>query len=54
MLLLIPLSVALEHFHASPTVVFVTASLAIMPLAEWMRHARSKCPQEPDQRLAAC
>ncbi len=39
MLLLIPLSVALEHFHASPTVVFVTASLAIIPLAEWMRHA---------------
>lgn len=38
MLLLIPISVALEYvFHASPMWIFITAVLAIVPLAEWIR-----------------
>ena len=40
LLLLIPLSVLLEHvFHAPPVWVFVTGILAIIPLAEWIRRA---------------
>lgn len=38
MLLLIPISVALEYFlHAPPMWIFITAVLAIVPLAEWIR-----------------
>jgi len=40
LLLLIPLSVLLEHvFHAPPVWVFVTGILGIIPLAEWIRRA---------------
>jgi Ca2+:H+ antiporter len=39
LLLLVPLSLALEYFHAPPLVVFATAAAAIIPLAEWMRRA---------------
>ncbi len=38
-LLLIPISLALRHFEASPLLVFATAVLAIIPLAEWIRRA---------------
>jgi Ca2+:H+ antiporter len=38
MLLLIPVSVALEYFfHAPPIWIFLTSALAIVPLAEWIR-----------------
>ncbi len=38
MLLLIPISVILEYvFHAPPIWIFITAVLAIVPLAEWIR-----------------
>lgn len=38
MLLLVPISLALRYIlHASPTWIFITAVLAIVPLAEWMR-----------------
>ena len=40
LLLLIPISVLLEHvFHAPPVWIFVTGILAIIPLAEWIRRA---------------
>jgi Ca2+:H+ antiporter len=40
LLLLVPLSLALAYlFHAPPLWVFVTAVLAIVPLAEWLRRA---------------
>ncbi len=40
MLLLIPLSLILEHVvHAPPIWIFVTAVLAIVPLAEWIRRS---------------
>lgn len=40
MLLLIPVSVLLEYvFHAPPMWIFVTAVLAIVPLAEWIRRS---------------
>ena len=39
LLLLIPLSLALHFLHAPPLAVFITAALAIIPLAEWMRRA---------------
>ena len=39
-LLLVPLSLAVAHvFHAGPMWVFVSAVLAIIPLAEWIRQA---------------
>src|SRR5215510_923563 len=39
-LLLIPVSVLLEHvFHTPPVWVFVTGILGIIPLAEWIRRA---------------
>ncbi len=38
-LLLIPVSFALHHFEASPLLIFATAVLAIIPLAEWIRRA---------------
>lgn len=38
-LLLIPVSLALHYFVASPLLVFATAVLAIIPLAEWIRRA---------------
>jgi Ca2+:H+ antiporter len=40
LLLLIPLSLALEYlFHAGPIWIFTTSILAIVPLAEWIRRA---------------
>lgn len=39
MLLLAPLSLALAHFNAPAIWVFMTASAAIVPLAEWIRRA---------------
>jgi Ca2+:H+ antiporter len=40
LLLLVPVSLALEYVvHASPLWVFITAVLAIVPLAEWIRRA---------------
>ncbi|HWG44997.1 MAG TPA: calcium/proton exchanger [Gemmataceae bacterium] len=40
LLLLVPLSLALAYiFHAPPIWIFVTAVLAIVPLAEWLRRA---------------
>ena len=40
LLLLIPLSVALEYVvHAPPAVVFIVGLFAIIPLAEWIRRA---------------
>lgn len=39
LLLLVPLSLVLAHFHAPPLWVFVTAAAAIVPLAEWIRRA---------------
>jgi len=39
LLALIPASLLLEFFHASPLLVFFVACFAIVPLAEWMRHA---------------
>ncbi len=39
LLLLIPVSLALHFLHAPPLVVFASAALAIIPLAEWMRRA---------------
>ncbi len=39
LLLLIPVSLALHYLHAPPLVVFASAALAIIPLAEWMRRA---------------
>ena len=38
-LLLVPVSLALAHLHASPGWVFATSVLAIVPLAEWIRRA---------------
>lgn len=37
LLIFVPVSLALEYFHASPLLVFAAAALAIVPLAEWMR-----------------
>lgn len=37
LLLLVPLSIGLAYFQAPPLWVFVTASLSIVPLAEWIR-----------------
>jgi Ca2+:H+ antiporter len=37
LLVLVPVSLALAYFHAAPLLVFVTAALAIVPLAEWIR-----------------
>jgi len=37
LLLLVPLSLAFEYFHAPPLLVFGTAAVAIVPLAEWIR-----------------
>ena len=37
LLLLVPLSLGLAYFHVPPLWVFVTASLSIIPLAEWIR-----------------
>jgi len=34
---LVPLSLALEYFEAPPTVVFLSAAAAIIPLADWIR-----------------
>jgi Ca2+:H+ antiporter len=34
---LVPLSLALEYFEASPTLVFIGAAAAIIPLADWIR-----------------
>jgi Ca2+:H+ antiporter len=34
---LVPLSLALEYFEASPTLVFIAAAAAIIPLADWIR-----------------
>jgi Ca2+:H+ antiporter len=39
LLLLIPLSLALHYFHAPPLLVFISAALSIIPLAEWIRRA---------------
>lgn len=39
LLLLIPLSLVLAYLHAPPLVVFATAAVAIVPLAEWTRRA---------------
>ncbi len=40
LLLLVPVSLALAYgFHASPLWIFVSAALAIVPLAEWIRRA---------------
>lgn len=39
LLLFVPISVGLELFGAPPILVFITAAIAIVPLAEWMRHA---------------
>lgn len=38
-LLLVPVSLVFHYFGASPLIVFVTAVLAIVPLAEWIRRA---------------
>lgn len=38
-LLLIPISLAFHYFEMSPLLVFLTAVLAIIPLAEWIRRA---------------
>src|ERR1051325_2268955 len=37
LLLLVPVSLALAYFGAPPLLIFITASLAIVPLAEWIR-----------------
>lgn len=37
LLLLVPVSLGLVYFHAPPLWVFITASVAIVPLAEWIR-----------------
>src|SRR2546423_2078095 len=37
LLLLLPLALLLYYLHAPPLAVFITAALAIVPLAEWMR-----------------
>jgi Ca2+:H+ antiporter len=37
LLLLVPISLALAYFDASPLVVFAASALAIVPLAEWIR-----------------
>ena len=37
MLLLIPISLLLQHFHAPPAIVFIVTALAIVPLAEYVR-----------------
>lgn len=40
LLIFVPISVYLEYFaHGSPTVLFVTSCLSIIPLAGWMGHA---------------
>src|SRR5215210_7844156 len=39
LLLLIPISLAFHYFGAPPLLVFATAVLAIIPLAEWIRRA---------------
>jgi Ca2+:H+ antiporter len=40
LLIFIPLTVVLEHvWHASPTIIFVCACLAILPLAGWLGRA---------------
>ena len=39
LLLLVPLALALEYFGAPPLLVFATAALSIIPLAEWMRRS---------------
>lgn len=36
-LALVPLSLALEYFEAPPTIVFLAAAAAIIPLADWIR-----------------
>ncbi|HEX5385752.1 MAG TPA: calcium/proton exchanger [Gemmatimonadales bacterium] len=36
-LLLVPLSLAMSHFGAPPTWVFVASAVAIVPLADWIR-----------------
>ena len=37
--LFIPLSIALEFMHASPTLIFIVSAIAIMPLAALLGHA---------------
>ena len=39
LLLLVPVSLVLDYLHAAPVWVFVSAVLAIIPLAEWIRRA---------------
>jgi Ca2+:H+ antiporter len=39
LLLLIPLSLALRYLGAPPLVVFISAALSIIPLAEWIRRS---------------
>src|SRR3954469_21914399 len=39
LLLLVPVSVALELFHAPPALVFIVSAAAIIPLADWIRKA---------------
>src|SRR5262245_4768687 len=39
LLVLVPVSIALHYLHASELLVFLTAALAIVPLAEWIRRA---------------
>ena len=39
LLLLIPVSIALDFFAAPPLLIFAAAALAIVPLAEYIRHA---------------
>jgi Ca2+:H+ antiporter len=39
LLMLVPISLGLAYFEAPPILVFSTAALAIVPLAEWLRRA---------------
>jgi Ca2+:H+ antiporter len=39
LLVLVPVSVVLAYLGAPPLAIFVTAAAAIIPLAEWLRHA---------------
>lgn len=51
LLILIPISVALDFFGAPPLWVFITASLSIVPLAEWMRRATEQVSVHAGQSI---
>lgn len=39
MLIFVPLALVAEHFGLNPVIVFITAGLAIIPLAAWIAHS---------------